>query len=473
MGFARELILLKRFGTSLEADILIALITLPDIIVSLFVGNALPAVFLKRVQSFNNEQKLNFLIKLSFWFFLIFSILIFIAGFYLQKLGFLIFPSQSENVVFLNELGYVIWTIPFLALTSVTRLFLQAKNDFLLIGLENVIYNVCIIAALFFINSELDFRWISFSLIAGSLLRWLTQLFKLWFGSNWTLQQFTRPNSIGFSALDLKFYFIALSTGLLTLCMPYIARSFSSAVDGIGALSTFNYAYKFVELPIGLTLTVIGTILFPKLNHQLASDPEHFKTYVSKSHFILLLSLPLSLYLFVGCYSLARFDFLSRLDLKFDLSVILSLGAIGILALSIRSLNEFYVLILTANNYLDKTLRSSIIATTSSLFAIYFLTQSFGISGTFWGISLYFLILMICNLIFTLQVVDMSSKDFFNWNQTKEKLFPHIFVILTLILISFLPTGRYQVLLGLSVLGSLYLGFTLFQQILAFKKAGR
>jgi putative peptidoglycan lipid II flippase len=471
LGFARELILLKQFGTSLEADILIAIITLPDIVVGLFVGSALPAVFLKRIQALSEPEKFKFFLKISFWFVAGFVFFNLILTYNIEKLAFLIFPSQIDNSIFLSELSLVIWTIPFLALNSVTRMFLQSKSQFLLIGLENVIFNFCIITALFVVSSTLEIRWITISLIIGSFLRWLFQLMKLWSSSSWSISQLHSPSELQLSFNDFKLYGIAMFTGLLTLCVPYVARSFSSALEGVGAISTFNYAYKFVELPVGLTLTLISTVLYPKLTQQLTTDPGRFKSLVVKSHAVLILALPLSLYFFVGCFSISYFEGLKSIPLKFDLTIILNLCAIGFLPLFLRLLNELYVIILVSYGQLKKTLYSSILATNLGLLSCYFLSLFFGLRGTFAGIGVYYLLLTVSNLFFTLNLGVLHFSDFFSWSSLKNKLIPHLVILLLICIFEFLPFDHLAVRMGLTSLGTFYLLFAMIKQLLELKRA--
>lgn len=52
-----------------------------------------------------------------------------------------------------------------------------------------------------------------------------------------------------------------LSAGL-PLALPFVARSLASA-SGEGALATFNYAWKLVELPLVLAIQLVATLAFP------------------------------------------------------------------------------------------------------------------------------------------------------------------------------------------------------------------
>ncbi|HWI81347.1 lipid II flippase MurJ [Ramlibacter sp.] len=60
----------------------------------------------------------------------------------------------------------------------------------------------------------------------------------------------------------------ALSAGL-PLALPFAARSIASQ-GGAGALATFNYAWKLVELPLMLAIQVVATLALPAIARALA-----------------------------------------------------------------------------------------------------------------------------------------------------------------------------------------------------------
>ncbi len=62
----------------------------------------------------------------------------------------------------------------------------------------------------------------------------------------------------------------ALSAGL-PLALPFAARSMASS-GGEGALATFNYAWKLVELPLILAIQLVATLAFPAITQAFARD---------------------------------------------------------------------------------------------------------------------------------------------------------------------------------------------------------
>jgi peptidoglycan biosynthesis protein MviN/MurJ (putative lipid II flippase) len=64
----------------------------------------------------------------------------------------------------------------------------------------------------------------------------------------------------------------ALSSGL-PLALPFAARSLASA-SGEGALATFNYAWKLVELPLVLAIQLTASLAFPVITRAFASGAD-------------------------------------------------------------------------------------------------------------------------------------------------------------------------------------------------------
>ena len=64
----------------------------------------------------------------------------------------------------------------------------------------------------------------------------------------------------------------ALSSGLL-LVFPLVARSLASGA-GEGALASFNYAWKLIELPLVLAVQLVASLAFPAITRTAAGTPE-------------------------------------------------------------------------------------------------------------------------------------------------------------------------------------------------------
>lgn len=410
LGLFREILLVKQYGTSLEADVVIALVTLPDILVALLVGQALPVVFLKRIQTMSPAEKLRFLWKMSFYFLAGFGFLALIFFLFPSGLARLILPADDQNPQFLEGLKWVVWTIPILCLNSVTRLFLQSESKFFLVGLENVIFNICIIFGIYLTRDAFNVSEIALSLTVGSFLRWFSQMMQLYFQLKKTNDRTSfGMDSMQLSLSDLRIYFVALLTGFSVQIMPIASRSISSGFVGVGSLSTFNYAFKLVELPIGLFLTVLSTILFPKLTQALLKGDSTLNRLAAQINSSLGFVFPLSIVSTFFLLALSKAPGLFSSEKLSDFSTVFTLAGIGLLTFVFRCYNEVYVMILNAKSEVNQSFRSALIAAAVGLGSCVLLTNSFGLPGTFWSLNLYYLTLVFTNRYFVRKSLGGSA----------------------------------------------------------------
>jgi putative peptidoglycan lipid II flippase len=77
----------------------------------------------------------------------------------------------------------------------------------------------------------------------------------------------------------------ALSAGL-PLALPFVARSVASQ-SGEGALATFNYAWKLVELPLILAVQLVATLAFPMIARATATGDARVASAAIRNAFAL------------------------------------------------------------------------------------------------------------------------------------------------------------------------------------------
>ena len=66
-------------------------------------------------------------------------------------------------------------------------------------------------------------------------------------------------------------YLQALAAGSLILVLPVIARALAS-LAGPGGFAAINYSIKLIQLPMGVGLGVLASVLFPKISEMFAHD---------------------------------------------------------------------------------------------------------------------------------------------------------------------------------------------------------
>lgn len=398
LGLVREILIAGKVGTGSVADIVIALVTLPDIVIGILLGNSLTAVFTPTIQSLPKEKRFGYFLKLSTTVGFIFVVLALLLTLQLDGLATVILTHGRDNPIFMSELKWVVWATPILALNSVSRVFLQAENRFSLLSFENVVFNICIILGVLYFSINSDFHVIALAVLAGSLARWFFQFLQIWLIYNRNLSGYHETLHVS----HLHRYNLALITGVMIQMLPLYGRSISSSFGGAGALSIYNYAYKFIEFPIALGISVISTLIFPKLSAlAVAQDKQSHRQLVEKyQNFMFALCMPLTLLVPSLLLRLAEHSISLKQIPAEDLSKILYLVLIGFLAFVIRGLNEVYVITMNSLGDVKHPMQSTLLSSLVALVTIYYFTKFFGIEGSFWGLNLSFLLTFALNAYF-------------------------------------------------------------------------
>lgn len=342
--------------------------------------------------------RFGYFIKLSQWLGIIFLLVSTITILNIESLGKIILPSAANSKDFIRELSWTVWAIPLLALNAVSRVFLQAENRFTLLGLENVLFNLCIILGIMLFAKNPSLHLITLAVLIGAGFRWALQFIQIW--------RLYQRNLTGYQTAiqlsDLHRYNLALVTGLLLQLLPIYGRSIASAFEREGALAIYNYAYKFIEFPMALGISVISTLVFPKLAEiAVKGHGEEHSELIRKSQ-TLIISLCLPATILVPLLLL----YLSEIPSSFkqippeDLSKIFIAIAIGFVVFLVRGLTELYTVILNSLGDVKHPMYATIASSTVGLVAIFFLTKYYGILGSFWGLNLSFIVTFLLSIWF-------------------------------------------------------------------------
>jgi putative peptidoglycan lipid II flippase len=264
LGLVRDMYLASKFGTSIDSDLLILILTVPDAIYSLIASGAISASLIPEFKKLSKQDSLNLFILSSIIFFGFSVCIVFTLNFNDNLLIKIFSPGiPNDYLPFLKDsLSKVNWLIPLTILAGVSTAFLHYKEKFFMPSIGSAIINLFILIGLFLLAKDLTNlnTFISFILIGG-LIRWFSQL--------WII----RKDLIYFSRLNLKQinkfifnrYFQSVLSGGLLILYPVIARSFASFLEE-GSISIVNYALKLVEVPANVAVTVLSIILLPKLS---------------------------------------------------------------------------------------------------------------------------------------------------------------------------------------------------------------
>ncbi len=270
LGFVREFVIVSKYGASEQADRLVVMLTMPDLFLNILVAGSLGAAFIPEFKRMKEEDSRALFIQARISIFVVFSIITFlliVLGPWLIQMMVPGFSGQSvEELTLATRIQ--LWMIPLTALSALYAAYLQAYDRFAVSSLGTLIFNVAIVAGLLAMN-EFDLQWLALFVIAGAALRVLPQ----WIQAR-GISVRSRTNKLTpwfiHKSLIIR-YLQATAAGSFLFVLPFIVRFFVSFGEQ-GAVSLFNYSLKIIELPLGMVLSVIPVVFFPKLSELFASE---------------------------------------------------------------------------------------------------------------------------------------------------------------------------------------------------------
>jgi len=269
-GFLREVAVASKFGVSREADVVLFSLSLPDFLVSILMGGALAAALIPEFKRATVQTADLLFLQSSLLVGAGFSILVVLLIWQAEALIYLFAPGFDPASIQASRflLNLVLWLMPLTALAGVTMSYLQSKDHFAIPALGTFIFNTTLVVALFFfISGAEDFKMLGIAVLIGGFLRWASQIIRM---AGQGMQWIQKGSWLISTELGIRFL-QALAAGSLILVLPVIARALSS-LAGPGGFATINYSIRLIELPMGVALGVLASVLFPKLSEMFAQD---------------------------------------------------------------------------------------------------------------------------------------------------------------------------------------------------------
>ncbi len=302
LGILRERILVAKFYTCCrdQLDSYYAAFRLPDMIFQLVVIGALSSAFIpvfseKLTKDKNEAYRLSSsLINL---FLISFLVLCLIVYFYAKPLSLFITGSFSSSQIDLmvGMTRLMLLAQAFFLISNFFSGMIQSQQRFLLPSLSPVVYNLGIIASIFFFADRLGIWSAAAGVVLGAFLHLLIQIpliYRLGYRHTFILEKSAGVRKV------LKLMVprtLALAAGQIELTYSvFLATSLSA-----GSLTLYNLAQRLVDLPVRLLGTSIGQAALPTLSAQLAQE--------KKEDFIKTLNQSLSQLFYVAFPSTALF----------------------------------------------------------------------------------------------------------------------------------------------------------------------
>lgn len=277
LGLLRESAQAAAFGSTGMGDAVIVMFTLPDLLVGMLVSGALAYVLLPvwaqqtPITQAAGQKKIAYVLIAGgvalgalVWLF---------RGAAVQALA----PGLMGDmkVASAGALGWSALVLPLAMVAALWVTRLQHERDFVGMYAGNLIVNLALVAGLFVAANSVAPQISALNLLGVCLV--IAMLGRLaWLA--WRLPAHPQPTATA-QSVDLPpasvWLWAALSSGLI-LVFPLVARSLASGA-GEGALASFNYAWKLIELPLVLAVQLVASLAFPAITRTDAGTPERRK----------------------------------------------------------------------------------------------------------------------------------------------------------------------------------------------------
>ncbi len=273
-GLAREIIIGARFGTSAEYDAYLAAFRVPDLLFQLVAGGALGSAFIPVFAGHwvRGEKPAAWLL-FSRVLNLVTLLLILLAAtaiLFAQPLvsniiapGFS--PEQQAETAQLMRImltGTVVFGASGLVMGA-----LNATQHFLWPAAAPVVYNLAIIASVWWLAPRMGIAGLAWGVVAGAIGHLLVQL-----------PQLMRTGVVYAPSADLRDAGVRevlrlmgpRVLGLFFVQMQFLVNTILASGLAAGSLSALNYAWLIMLLPLGIFAQSVATAVFPTFAAQIA-----------------------------------------------------------------------------------------------------------------------------------------------------------------------------------------------------------
>ncbi|MDB5790425.1 MAG: hypothetical protein JWQ80_449 [Massilia sp.] len=291
-GLARELTLASIFGVSLEADMAVLLLTLPDLLVNLLISGGLSAALVPRFSALASAGAYALFRQASVAVVLLFAVVggLFVA---FPQVFFAFLAPGIGGQFAIGALGLfaIALALPLTGGSGVAAAYLNSRGRFFVSGCGTLIFNLAVLAALWKAMSVAEpLALLAVGIFVGAVIRWGAQIAALPKGIS------RAEAHLGLIDRTLMRAFCAatLAAGLM-LIAPVLIRAMASTL-GAGAIASFNYAQKLVELPVAILVTSISTVALPRLSSMYAvhKSADAHQSAVRDVQYALLIAVPVA-----------------------------------------------------------------------------------------------------------------------------------------------------------------------------------
>jgi putative peptidoglycan lipid II flippase len=261
LGFGRDATIAATLGINRDADIAVFLIGLPDFLINVLGAGGFTAIL---VVAFRQRPEIAARLMMQSAFTVLtgvgFLTLLFIAfsGYLVDTLapGF----DTATRATTISLLPLVLMSAPLATMTGPFRAFLHARERFFVAASGTMIVNATLIAGIMLAPEDATLYWLALAVLVAAMLRIAVLA---------TASGSATVDGLRLSPwhVDVKLviaFVRAAATEAIAFLYPLALRAVAT-LFGVGALASTNYATKLVQLPLGVLVMTLTTILLPRL----------------------------------------------------------------------------------------------------------------------------------------------------------------------------------------------------------------
>jgi len=275
LGLIREVIFANYFGLSAEYDLYLVATVLPITINSIILYIA-QNYFIPNYNSArkNSESEASNFAGFTVWLFLFGGLIISLILFAVSEKIFSIYlPDVSakslESTISLFKI--VLIAIPIFSASSVFSAYLQAKFEFKLPSLSQLLLNIAMIILVLAFHSSTGVTAIAIGYVAGALLQFLLLLYFVQKEVNiFNVKFFTKKKYLKFVSSSL---IVIVVIEALSQLFMFSDRYFYNRVEP-GGIAALNYAIHLCLLPLSIFSLAITTAIFPSLSKSINEETD-------------------------------------------------------------------------------------------------------------------------------------------------------------------------------------------------------
>jgi len=301
LGLIRDLMISRMFGSTVDADRAVFVVTIPDVMINILIGGAMGAALIPEFKRRNEAENWALFRQASG---LVFGVMLLVTG----VLAVMAEPITRTLVSGLPEdtipgtarlIQICLWAVPVTAASAVARSMLQGHERFGVPAMAGFFYNLVVVLGLVYAGNQSNLRWLAVAAVLGAVL----SLAMHWLD----VRRFRSVERVDGWVIDRPLvgrFFGALLAGSMILVVPVAMRGFAST-NGVGGQTIIYLASKLVELPMGTLLSVVSIAMFPAIAAALAKEDGRSEAVVYARHGLsVILSLAVPIALGMGLFSI-------------------------------------------------------------------------------------------------------------------------------------------------------------------------